>query len=363
MRPHDRPRPVIEAPAEEAQQPQASEGPGADPGLLRSLWASITAVFAKEARWRMRGRRAFVVMTVYVALLGLLVLAVYQLLYDRSQFQFGNGAGVVVDQVSGNVSASIGQAIFTSILILQTLLTVMLAPALTSGAISAEREKQTMDLLITTPVSTLGLVIGKLVSSLAFVLLLIVASVPLMSLVFAFGGVAPDDVIRAYVVLFVMAFGIGAIGMLVSAVFKRTQVATAVAYLIAFMLTIGSLAFHTYLTVSARAGVDDPRDWQSPPEAILWLNPLVTDVDLLCTAIPDSFGFTCSYIAMVQGNELGVFGEPPRDAFWPKSVLAFVLVGIGATLLTTQLIAPSRRLRRWRGRAQAIPAAAADAPP
>ncbi|HYI23105.1 MAG TPA: ABC transporter permease subunit [Candidatus Limnocylindrales bacterium] len=355
---------VIKAPAGDLQQPHASEALGADPGLLRSLWASITAVFAKEARWRMRGRRAFVVMTVYVALLGLLVLAVYQLIYDRSQFQFGfNMARVATDQVSGNVSASIGQAIFTAILILQTLLTMMLAPALTSGAISAEREKQTMDLLITTPVSTLGLVLGKLVSSLAFVLLLIVASVPLMSLVFAFGGVAPEDVIRAYVVLFVMAFGIGSIGMLMSAVFKRTQVATAVAYLIAFVLTIGTLAFHTYLTISAQAPFNDPSDVRPAPEALLWLNPLVTDIDLLCTAIPDTFGFTCSYIAMIQGNELGAFAEQPRDSFWPKSALAFALVGIGATLLTTQLIAPSRRLRGWRGRADAAPVAAADAPP
>ena len=330
------------------QPPPNPEGLAADPGFLRSLWASITAVFAKEARWRMRGRRAFVVMTVYVALLGLLVLAVYQLLYDRSQFQFGLSVPAAVDQVSGSVSASIGQAIFTSILVLQTLLTVMLAPALTSGAISAEREKQTMDLLITTPVSTLGLVIGKLVSSLAFVLLLIVASVPLMSLVFAFGGVAPEDVVRAYVVLFVIAFGIGSLGMLMSAVFRRTQVATAVAYLIVFTLTIGTLVIHSYLTFSARSGVDDPRDWRPAPEAILWLNPLVTDVDLLCTAIPDNFGFACAYIAMLQGNEFDDFVEPPRDAFWPKSAAAFALLGIGATLLTTQLISPSRRIRRQR---------------
>jgi len=84
---------------------------------------------------------------------------------------------------SGGASAGIGQTIFGVILVLQTLLTLLLAPALTSGALSMEREKQTLELLITTPVSTLGLVVGKLVSSLAYVVILVLASIPLMSVV------------------------------------------------------------------------------------------------------------------------------------------------------------------------------------
>ena len=43
---------------------------------------------------------------------------------------------------------------------------LVLAPAFTTGAISLEREKQTLDLLVTTPLSTLGMVIGKLFSAL-----------------------------------------------------------------------------------------------------------------------------------------------------------------------------------------------------
>lgn len=322
-----------------------------EPSAAQTFWASIWALFAKESRWRMRGRRAFVIVTIYVAVLGLLVLGVYRLIYDRAVFDSmmqGNAASV--ELVSGSFSAVIGQAIFTTILVVQTLLTLMLAPGLTSGAISMEREKQTLELLITTPVSTLGMVVGKLISSLAYVFLLVLASVPLMSVVFVFGGIAPDDVIRAYVMLFAIAIGIGSIGLFMSALVKRTQIATALAYLIVLLLSLGSVALHTYLYASSRPNdVGMRANERYAPEALVWLSPLVADVDLLCTAIPETYAITCSYIAAVTGKDRDfddLAANPPRDVFWPRSALALLALGVVLTLATTQLIAPSRRIRR-----------------
>lgn len=320
-----------------------------EPGKLRSFWASIAAVFARESRWRMRGRRAFVVVTIYVSLVSLLMFAVYQFLYGQAlaQAQF-QSQGLPGDFVSGSISPQIGQAIFGAILVLQTVLTFMVAPALTSGAISVEREKGTLELLITTPVSTLGLVVGKLFSSLAFVFILIAASVPLMSVVFAFGGLAPEDLIRAYVLLFAVAFGVGAIGLTMSALTKRTQMATVLSYLIVLGLTLGTLAFHSYWMASSRQpddggfGVAVIR--HTAPEAIMWLNPLAADLDVVCTATPESYGFACSYISLITFRPVGAAGTL-RDTFWPVSTAAFLALGVGLTLLTTQMIAPSRRVR------------------
>ena len=41
-----------------------------------------------------------------------------------------------------------------------------------------EREKQTMDLLAATPISSLAIVLGKLLSALSWILLLLLASIP-----------------------------------------------------------------------------------------------------------------------------------------------------------------------------------------
>lgn len=322
-----------------------------EPGSLASFWASISAVFTRESRWRMRGRRAFVVATAYVSLVSLLVFAVYRILYDQAlfeaQFQFDGGpAGFV----SGTVSARIGQAIFGAILVLQTVLTLMVAPALTSGAISGEREKGTLELLITTPASTLGLVVGKLVSSLAYVFVLIAASVPLMSVVFAFGGLAPDDLVRAYILLFAVAFGIGAIGLAMSALTKRTQMATVVSYIIVLVLTVGTLIVHSYWTATSvqQGGALDEVRINTAPQAIMWLNPLAADLDVVCTATPESYGFACAYISVLTSGQFNAV-SPPRDSFWPVSAAAFLILGVSLTLLTTQLIAPTRRIRRRTG--------------
>jgi ABC-2 type transport system permease protein len=319
-----------------------------EPSSLRSFWASIAAVFARESRWRMRGRRAFVVVTIYVALVSLLVFGVYRVMYDQALFQAQfMSDGVSGGFVSGSVSAAIGQAIFGAILVLQTVLTLMVAPALTSGAISAEREKGTLELLITTPVSTLGLVVGKLISSLAYVFILIAASVPLMSVVFAFGGLAPDDLVRAYVLLFAVAIGIGSIGLTMSALTKRTQMATVLSYIIVLVLTIGTLIIHTYWMVTSTQREGGPFGQtieHSAPAAIMWLNPLAADLDVVCTATPESYGFACSYISLLTARQLDG-SEALRDTFWPISAAAFLVVGVSLTLLTTQMITPSRRLR------------------
>src|SRR4029078_9511567 len=133
---------------------------------------------------------------------------------------------------------------------------------------------QTLELLITTPVSTLGLVLGKLVSSLAYVVLLILASIPLMSLAFVFGGIAPDDVVRAYVVLLATAFGMVSIGLFLSAWLKRTQLATAIALIAVFLISFAAPFVHGYTYVSAPFNGERRG---APPEGTVLLHPRCPD--------------------------------------------------------------------------------------
>ena len=152
----------------------------------------------------MRGRRAFVILTIYLVLLAGFAWMV-ELIMERT-FSSGFGGS------AGTASASIGQGVFAALLMLETLQVAFLAPASTAGSISQEREKQTLELLVVTPISSLAMVIGKLFSALIYVWLLIAASIPLTAIVFVYGGVAPDDVLRGYIVLIVTALGFGASG-------------------------------------------------------------------------------------------------------------------------------------------------------
>ena len=160
----------------------------------------IGAVGVKELRGRMRGRRAFVILTIYLLLLGGFAWMVELIMERTYSSGFGGSSDV---RLGGDRPGHL-----RGLLMLQTLLVAFLAPAATAGAISLEREKQTLELLAVTPISSLAIVLGKLFSALVYVLLLIVASIPLTALVFVFGGVAPDDVVRGYIVLFVTALGL-----------------------------------------------------------------------------------------------------------------------------------------------------------
>ena len=166
-------------------------------GLART-GGGIGAVGVKELRGRMRGRRAFVILTLYLLLLGGFAWMVELILERNISSGFGQ---------STYAGASIGQGIFAALLMLETLQVAFLAPAATAGAISLEREKRTLELLVVTPISSIAIVLGKLLSALVYVWLLIAASIPLTAVVFVYGGVAPDDVLRGYLVLIVTALG------------------------------------------------------------------------------------------------------------------------------------------------------------
>jgi ABC-2 type transport system permease protein len=197
-------------------------------------FAGISAIGAKELRGRMRSRRAFAFLTFYLTVLSGFVWMLQSLVSQSAR----GGAFE---------AAQTGTTVFTGLLFLETLLVVFLAPAFTTGAISQEREKQTLDLLIATPISSFSIVIGKLFSALAWVFILVVASIPLTSIVFVYGGVAPEDLVRAYVVLIIDAIGLGCIGLFCSALLRRTLAATVASYFIVLALTLGSLFVWVFL--------------------------------------------------------------------------------------------------------------------
>src|SRR4029453_7538696 len=274
---------------------------------LRSLGSGIAAVGVKELRGRMRGRRAFTILTVY-----LLFLAAFAWGGGRTA-ERAYGSSRLPGGSAAFASALIGQEIFGALLIVETLLVVFLAPAMTAGAISLEREKQTLDMLATTPISSLAIVMGKLFSALTYVFILIIASIPLTAMVFVFGGVGPDEGARGYAVLFVTAIGMGSLGLFVSALLQRTPAATIVTFFGVLALTLGTLFIVLFWTTMAGLGPNGSRFGNAglgpikgrPPEALLWFNPFAAQYDVICGA-SDGYGGWCSRLADVTNGAISI---------------------------------------------------------
>ncbi|MFL5681240.1 MAG: ABC transporter permease [Chloroflexota bacterium] len=347
---------------------------------VRGAFSGVTAVGVKELRGRMRGRRAFVILTVYLVLLASFAWML-ELILERRYAGADVGSAALA-------SAQIGQGVFIGLLMLETLLVVALAPAFTAGAISMEREKQTLDMLAATPVSSVAIVVGKLLSALTYLFILIVASIPLTAVVFVFGGVAPDDVVRGYAVLFATAIGLGSVGLFCSALMRRTQAATIATYFVVLGVTLGSFfVFFFWNTMTNGAGNVatgfGPLKGR-PPEALIYLNPYFAQADVVC-GVENGFGDWCGRIAFVSdrpvfsgitigtdvapskpiggggfpaggGFDPGFTGidQPPvqpfgvvRDSFWPKSAIAWLVLAAILITASVQLVTPTRR---WRPR-------------
>jgi ABC-type transport system involved in multi-copper enzyme maturation permease subunit len=268
----------------------------------------IVAVGVKELRGRVRGRRAFVVLTFYLLFLAAFAWA-WELVAERAYVQNSSLQG----GSAAFASALVGQEVFGALILVETLLVVFLAPAFTSGAISLEREKQTLDMLAATPISSLAIVVGKLLSALAYVFLLIAASIPLTAIVFVFGGVGPDDVVRAYAVLIVSALGLGSMGLFISAAMQRTQGATVVTFFTVLFLTLGTMfgvlfwntmagvSNSSFLTSGAGVGPIKGR----APEAFLWFNPFAAQYDVICGA-SDGYGGWCNRLNVITNGAITV---------------------------------------------------------
>lgn len=188
----------------------------------------INPVMLKELRGRMRGVRSFVVLTVYLGLMSGFTALLY-LIYTP------------VTQGSGSSAAGeIGRVLFMGIVGIELLLIIFIAPAFTSGAITGERERLTYDLLRTTLLPSPSFVIGKLESALSYILLLLLAAIPLQSIAFLFGGVTELELILSFVILTVTAIALGTVGIFFSAIAPRTLSASVRAYTAALVATFGA---------------------------------------------------------------------------------------------------------------------------
>jgi ABC-2 type transporter. len=121
-------------------------------------------------------------------------------------------------------------------------LILFIVPAFTANAVAGERERQTLDILLTSRLKPIQIIAGKLASSISMVLLLVISSLPILSIVFTIGGIRFRDLLEFIFLALVTAVFIGSIGIFFSALFKKTVPATAFTYGVVILLTIGILA-------------------------------------------------------------------------------------------------------------------------
>jgi ABC-type transport system involved in multi-copper enzyme maturation permease subunit len=237
----------------------------------------VNPVLARELKQRMRGRHVWLVVTLYLSVLAVILRWVY---VASSRDEFNGGFDLLA-------SATAGRAIFQWLLFFMLLLVCFIVPGLTAGAISGERERQTMVALQLTLLRPRSIVLGKLLASLAFVVLLIIASLPLVTVPFLVGGVSLPEVVKGLSMVVATAVTLACLTLACSAVLRRTQAATVVAYGITLALVLGTLLVYGAQQVPRRSAAR-PDPW------ILALNPFAATADVV-QGRSESMGFSSPF--------------------------------------------------------------------
>ncbi|MEM7344233.1 MAG: ABC transporter permease subunit [Chloroflexota bacterium] len=206
-------------------------------------------IIIHEMRGRMRGRRAFLILSIYLILMSCMAGSVYAFVYSENV----SSSAYNLSSPTIQYGPVIGKSIFTGTVLLLLTIISFIAPGFTAGAIAGEKERQTYETLLLTPLRPAQIVWGKLGSVMSFLMIMIFASLPIQSLAFLFGGVALEEVIIAAIGLFVTALVFGAMGLYISSFTPTTMIAIIVAYSIGIPFIYG-LPFILFYFISALGG-------------------------------------------------------------------------------------------------------------
>jgi hypothetical protein len=222
------------------------------------------------------------------------------------------------------------------------LVVCFITPAVTAGTVSSEHEKQTYEMLLATPMRPASILWGKLISALSYVFLLIFAAIPMASLVFIFGGVAPRDMIKALIILVAVTVTLGVVGVFMSTLWGRTGRATVISYLVVLALLVGPAFIYVLVGVIRQA---------EPPRWILVPNPVSALFSALTPAATGSGSAGLLWgMGMALGGNIGVLSGSGGQGGLPRPLYHYTLPLYAALtlvlyLLATRLVQPTRRWR------------------
>jgi ABC-2 type transport system permease protein len=171
-------------------------------------------LFDKELRVSSRRRRNYVLRSTYVVLMTVFVAAVW-----ISVVQFEGTSAVQKAQMS-----VAGKAIVSTIAMFQFVAIQLIAVIMLSTSISDEIYNRTLGLLMTTPINSFQIVIGKLLSKLLQLILLVGVSVPLLAVVRVFGGVPWNYLLSSFCITLTAVIFAGSLSLYFSISNRRAYV-------------------------------------------------------------------------------------------------------------------------------------------
>ena len=159
--------------------------------------------------------------------------------------------------------------LFPVLSIAQVCIVALIVPVITASSISGEKERQTFDIMLTTCMSPFSIVLGKVASAVLRILFFVMAGMPIMALAFVAGGLSRSYLFYFILTIILLSLLSGSIGILCSALCRRSITAVVLSYVFYFFIYI-----LTFLPVILRALLTDG-ERMGESMLILLINPFI----------------------------------------------------------------------------------------
>jgi len=188
----------------------------------------FNAILQKELRSSGRRKSTYLIRGGYAALFSAVTLIAVGTLLPRLEFESATAQAQML--------TAFARALVLFVTWFQFLTIALISPAITSSAICEEKQLGTLSALMTTPLSSLQIVMGKLAGRLYQVVILVLISAPMLLAVRVFGGVPAETIVAFTSVTLATALLGGTMGILFSMWHTRAAAAAIFA-----LLTLGLL--------------------------------------------------------------------------------------------------------------------------
>ena len=128
-------------------------------------------------------------------------------------------------------TAAFGLLLFQIVVFVQLLLTLFFAALSAASAVSQEKDRRTFVLLLLTDMRDYEIVVGKLLGALLPIAVQLLVTAPVLAMLLLLGGVGPEQVVQAVLVLGAAAVAAGSLGGVVALWRERTFQALALSVL------------------------------------------------------------------------------------------------------------------------------------
>ena len=237
----------------------------------------VNPVLRNESKIAVRSIKFTLMIFAYIAALSIAVMIYYTSLNSRI---FSSGLDLE-SSVIFYVVMAIGQAL-------------LLVPALSSTAICSEREKQTLDILLSSKLTPLQIILGKVSASSLRVIVLIISTMPLYAIGALIGGVKLTNILWLVVFFIINTIFVSSIGVFVSTYVKTSKAATALTYGLVLLIYIGIIVITWVIIIVTVYQMNMSGNYTSTvPKAspIVYLSPIVGFASLLLNQVGSGMGF------------------------------------------------------------------------